>query len=194
MDTPREEPTQIVPLQQRPLQGPSHPTETPEDATTVVLIGNLIRMVQRQTSLIEEQNRRLMDLEQARPTVQARLSLSPIRNRRGENPSRSRSRSPRHSVSIRSPSYTRRSTRRSPPWSPPRRSPIRRSLPRRSPPRRASSRRSPPRRILPGDLHPGSTGVRGRLLVQGTLTIPEQTATITVRSHGVSGKLPYLAD
>jgi hypothetical protein len=65
VDTPREEPTQIVPLQQRPLQGPSSPTETPEDATTVALIGNLIRTVQRQTSLIEEQNRRLMDLEKA---------------------------------------------------------------------------------------------------------------------------------
>jgi hypothetical protein len=67
VDTPREEPTQIVPLQQRPLQGPSRPTETPEDATpTGVLIGNLILTVERQTSLIEEQNRRLMDLEQAR--------------------------------------------------------------------------------------------------------------------------------
>lgn len=48
VDTPREEPAQMVPLQQRPLQGPLRPTETPEDAApTVVLIGNLIRMVQR---------------------------------------------------------------------------------------------------------------------------------------------------
>jgi hypothetical protein len=141
VDTPREEPTQIVPLQQRPLQGPSRPTETPEDATpTGVLIGNLICTVQRQTSLIEEHNRRLMDLEQARPTVQTRRSLSPTRNRRGETPSRSRSRSPRHSVSIGSPSFIRRSTTRSPRRSPPRRSPPRRSPPRRSPPRKASSR------------------------------------------------------
>jgi hypothetical protein len=155
VDTPREEPSQIVPLQRRPLQGPNRPTETPEDATpTGVCIGNLIRTVQRQTSLIEEQSRRLMDLEQTRPTVQARQTLSPIRNRGGESPSRSSSRSPRHSVSIRSPTYTMRSTRRSPRWSPPRRSPPRRSPPRRSPPRRAPFRRSPPcqtppRRSLP---------------------------------------------
>jgi hypothetical protein len=151
VDTPREEPTQIVPLQQRPLQGPNRPTENPEDATTVALIGNLICTVQRQTSFIEEQNRRLMHLEQARPTIQTRRSLSPIRNRRGENPSRSRFRSPRHSVSIGSPSYTRRSTRRSP----------RRSPPKRSPPRRASSRRSPPRRTSLGRSLPRRNGRSG---------------------------------
>jgi len=45
-------------------------TETPEDTTpTGALVSNLLRTVQRQTSLIEEQNRRLMDLEQARPLV-----------------------------------------------------------------------------------------------------------------------------
>lgn len=31
--TPREETIQIIPLQERPLQGPTRPTETPEDAT-----------------------------------------------------------------------------------------------------------------------------------------------------------------
>jgi hypothetical protein len=76
VDTPREDPTQVLPIQQRPLLGPLRPTETPEDAaSTGVLISNLIRTVQRQTSLIEEQIRRLMDLEQARPTVQTRRSL-----------------------------------------------------------------------------------------------------------------------
>jgi hypothetical protein len=50
VETNREEPTQIVPLQQRPLQGPPRPIDTPEDATpTSALVGNLIRTVQRQT-------------------------------------------------------------------------------------------------------------------------------------------------
>jgi len=71
--TPSEEPIQIIPLQERPLQGHPRPTETPEDATpTGALVNNLIRTVQRQTSLIEEQNRRLMDLEQARPLVRTK--------------------------------------------------------------------------------------------------------------------------
>ena len=75
--TPREEPVQIVPLQERPLQGPLRPTETTEDATpTGALIDNLLRAVQRQTSLIEEQNRRLMDLEQARPLVRTKQTPS----------------------------------------------------------------------------------------------------------------------
>jgi hypothetical protein len=99
-----------------------------------------------------------MDLEQARPTVKARRSLSPTRNSRGQNPSRSRSRFPRYSVSIGSPSYTRRSTRRSPRRSPPRRSPPRQSPPRRSPLRRASSRRSPPRRTPPRRSPPRRNG------------------------------------
>jgi hypothetical protein len=147
VDTPREDPTQVLPIPQRPLLGPFHPTETPEDAaSTGVLISNLIRTVHRQTSLIEEQNHRLMELEQARPTVQTRRSLSPIRNRGGGSPSRSRSRSPRHSASIGSPSYSRRSTRRSPRRSPPRRSPPRRAPSQRSPVRRTPPRRSPPRR------------------------------------------------
>jgi len=59
------------------------------------------------------------------------------------NPHHSRFRSPRHSMSIRSPSYTRRSARRRSP----RRSPPRRSPPRQSPPRRFPPRRFPPRRI-----------------------------------------------
>jgi len=106
--TPREEPVQIVPLQQRPLQGPSRPTETPEDATpTSALINNLLRTVQRQTSLIEEQNRRLMYLERARPLVRPKRTASPTPIKRGGNPRPSRSRSPRHSVSIRSPSSSK---------------------------------------------------------------------------------------
>jgi len=137
--TPREEPVQIISLQERPLQGPTRPTETPEGATlTGALVSNLLRIVQRQTSLIEEQNRRLMDLEQARPLV---------RSRRGRSPRQSRSRSPRHSISVKSPSYTRMSVRRrSPRETPPRQSPPRRSPPRRSPLRRSPPRRSPPRR------------------------------------------------
>jgi len=55
--TPREEPIQIIHLQERPLQGPTRLTETPEDATpTSALVSNLLHTVQRQTSLIEEQN------------------------------------------------------------------------------------------------------------------------------------------
>jgi hypothetical protein len=132
--TPRVEPVKIIPLQQRPLQGLPRPTETPEDATpTGALVGNLIRTVQRQTSLIEEQNRRLVDLEQARPVIATKRTTSPIHSRRGMSHRQSRSRSPRHSVSVRSPSQTRRSTRR--------RSP-RRSPRRRSPPRRSSSIRN----------------------------------------------------
>jgi hypothetical protein len=137
-------------------------------------------MVQRQTSLIEEQNRRLIDLEQTRPSVRAKQTPSPLRSRRGGSPRRSRSRSPRHSVSIRSPSYTRRSTRR--------RSP-RRSPPRRSPPMRTPPRRTHPRRTPLEDLRPGATGALGHLLVSRTLVIPELFVTLTVRSHGVSGKL-----
>jgi hypothetical protein len=148
VETPREEPAQIVPLQQRPLQGPPRPTETPEDATpTEALVSNLLRTVQRQTSLIKEQNRRLMDLEQTRQLARTRRTSSPVRIRRGRNPRQSRSRSPWHSVSVKSPSYTRRSTRRrSPRRSPSRRSPPRRSPLRRSPPRRSPPRGSPPRR------------------------------------------------
>jgi len=66
-----------------------------------------------------------MELEQARQLVQPKHNPSPICRRRGRSPRRSRSRSPRHSISTRSPSHTRRSTRgRSPPrrnrgsWSP----------------------------------------------------------------------------
>jgi hypothetical protein len=63
VETNKEEPTHVIPFQQRPLQGPLRPMETPKDATpTSILVGNLIRTVQLQTSLIEEQNRRLMDL------------------------------------------------------------------------------------------------------------------------------------
>jgi len=105
VDIPREEPVQIVTLQERPLQGPPRPTETPKDATpTSALVNNLLPTVQRQTSLIEEHNRSLMDLEQARPMVQPKRTSSPIPNKRGRSPHHSRSRSPRHSTSIRSPS------------------------------------------------------------------------------------------
>jgi len=128
MGTPREEPVQAI-----PLQGPPRPTETPEDTTqNGAIVTDLLRMVQRQTSLIEEQNRRLADMDWARSSVRPRRSASLTPNRRGESPHPSRSRSPRQSVSVRSPSYRRRSPRRRAP---------RRSLPRRSPPRR-----SPPTR------------------------------------------------
>ena len=41
---PREEPAQIVPLQERPLQGPPQPIETPKDTTpTGALVNNLLR-------------------------------------------------------------------------------------------------------------------------------------------------------
>lgn len=75
-------------------------------------------------------------MEQASPLVRAKQTPSPVRSKKGKSPRKSRSRSLRHSVSIRSPSYTRRSVRR--------RSP-RRTPPRRSPPRRSPLRRSPPR-------------------------------------------------
>jgi len=75
--TPREKPVQIVPLQQRPLQGPLRPTKTSEDTTpTSPLVNNLFRTVQRQTSLIEEQNRRLTDLERTRPLVRCNAPLN----------------------------------------------------------------------------------------------------------------------
>ena len=70
VDTPREEPVQAIPLQLRPLQGPSRPTVTPEDTTpNGSIVTDLLRTVQRQTSLIEEQNRRLADLERACSSV-----------------------------------------------------------------------------------------------------------------------------
>jgi len=127
-------PSSGIPLEETPLQGPPRPTETPKDTTpTGALVNNLIRTVPQQTSLIEEQNWRLMDLEQARQLVQTKRTPSPARSRRGRSPRRSRSRSPRQSVSVRSLSHTRRSTRR--------RS-LRWSIPRRSPPRRSPSRRN----------------------------------------------------
>jgi len=70
VDTPREEPVQAIPLQLRPLQGPPRPTKTPEDTTqNGAIVTDLLHTVQRQTSLIEEQNRRLTDLERARSLV-----------------------------------------------------------------------------------------------------------------------------
>jgi hypothetical protein len=82
-----------------------------------------------------------------RPLVRTKRTPSPIRSRRGGSPRRSRSRSLRHSVSIGSPRYTRRSgRRRSPRRSPPRQSPPRQTPPKRSPPRRTPPERSPPRR------------------------------------------------
>jgi len=65
-----------------------------EHYATGAIISNLICTVQQQTSLIEEQNRRLMELEQARPLVQAKQTSSPTRSRRGRSPRHSRSRSP----------------------------------------------------------------------------------------------------
>ena len=109
------------------------PTATPEDTTpNGAIVTNLLRTVQRQTSLIEEQNRRMADLERARSSVRPGRSPSPTPSRRGQSPHPSRSRSPRHSVSVRSPSYRRRSPRR--------------RSPRQFSPRGSSPRRSPPRR------------------------------------------------
>ena len=128
----REEPVQAIPLQLQPLQGPPRPTETPEDTTpNGAIVTDLFRTVHRQTSLIEEQNQRLADLERAHSSVRPRQSPSQTPNRRGGSPRPSRSRSPRHSVRVRSPSYRRRSPRR--------------RSPRRSPPRRSPARRYPPR-------------------------------------------------
>nr|ABE87610.1 hypothetical protein MtrDRAFT_AC153123g1v2 [Medicago truncatula] len=102
--TPREEPVQIIPLQERPLQGPPRPTETPKDVTpTSALVSNLLRTVQRQTSLIEEQNRRLMDLERARPLVRTKRTPSPTPSIRERSPRHLRFRFPRHSISVSKP-------------------------------------------------------------------------------------------
>jgi len=90
--------------------------------------------------------------QQARP----RRPPSPTPNRRGGSPRPSRSRSPRHSVSVRAPSYSRRSTRR------------------RSP------RRSPPRRSPPRSPHQDTTGDLGLLLVSRIAVMPGMTATLTI--------------
>jgi len=82
VDTPREEPVEVIPLQLRPLQGPPRPIETPEDTTpNGAIVTDLLCTVQRQTSLIEEQNRRLADLERARSSVRPRRSPYPTPNR-----------------------------------------------------------------------------------------------------------------
>jgi len=87
-----------------------------------------------QITLAEEQSKRIAELEQSkRQLVHIRDTPSPPRNRRGRSPHRFRSRSPRRSISVRSPSHERRlPRRRSLRRSPPRRSPPRRSLPRRN--------------------------------------------------------------
>jgi len=57
VDLPRGEPLQAIPLQLRHLQGPPQPTKTPEDTTpNGAIIKNMLRTVQQQTLLIEEQN------------------------------------------------------------------------------------------------------------------------------------------
>jgi len=66
--------------------------------------------------------------EQAHPIVRTKQTPSPTPNKRRRSPRHSRSKSPRHLVSNKSPSYTRRSARRRSP----RRSPQRRSPPRRN--------------------------------------------------------------
>jgi len=119
-------------LQERPIFGHPRPEET-VDSTTDSQINLLLRTVKRQITLAEEQSKRIAELEQSkRKLVHIRDTPSPHRNKRGRSPRRSRSRCPRHSISVRSPSHER--------WSPRRRSP------RRSPPRRSPPRRSPPRR------------------------------------------------
>jgi len=89
VSTPRGDAIQIVPqqnipLENRPLQGPQQPTETAENTMpTGALDDNLLHTVQ--TFLIEEQNRYLMDLDQARPVVPTRRTPSPVRSRRGRS-------------------------------------------------------------------------------------------------------------
>ncbi|XP_024626047.1 serine/arginine repetitive matrix protein 1-like [Medicago truncatula] len=117
-----------VPTQDQPLFDPLRPEEM-DDKSTESQIGLLLRMVKNQITLAEEQSRRISELGQSkRQLIHIRETPSPLRNRRGRSPRRSRSRSPRRSVITRSPSRGRRSTRRrSPRRSPPRRSPTRRS-------------------------------------------------------------------
>ena len=48
--TPREEPVQVIPLQLRPLEGPSQPTEMPEDATpngAFVTLGQNLQLLKK---------------------------------------------------------------------------------------------------------------------------------------------------
>jgi len=130
-DTPREGQLHLeIPLQDMPLLVPPRSTETAENTMLMdALVSNLIHTVQRQTSLIEEQNRHLTDLEQARIQKQAipsKRTPSSTHDKGGGSPRQSRSRSPRHSINMRSPCRKRRSLRRrSPRWSPTRRSPPR---------------------------------------------------------------------
>jgi hypothetical protein len=116
-----------IPLQERPIFGAPRPGEM-VDSTTDSQINLLLRTVKRQITLAEEQSKCIAELEQSkRQIIHVRDIPSPLRNRRGRSPRRSRSRSPRRSINIRSPIHERRSPRRSAP---------RRSPPRRSPPRR----------------------------------------------------------
>jgi len=111
-----------------------------------------------------------MDLERARPLVQPKRTPSPTPIRRGGSPLPSRSRSPRHSISIRSPSYTRRS------------------------PEGGHPDDLPPDDLLQGDPHQDTTDVLGPLPAPRIAAMPRMTAMLTVHSHGASGKLLSPAD
>jgi len=104
------------------------------DNSTESQISFLLRRVKRQVTLAEEPSRCIAKLEQSKKQmIHICDTHSPPRNRRGKSPCRSRSRSPRRFVSVRSPSRKRQSPRRrSPRRSPPRQSPLRRSPPRQS--------------------------------------------------------------
>jgi hypothetical protein len=113
-------------LKDHPILGPPRPDEMADNFTNT-LISYLLRTVKRQTSITKEKSRRIAEIEQSKKQMVALRntpSPPPIRGGKGSHPFRSRS--PRHSVSVRSPSRDRRSPRRRSP----RRSPLRRSPPR----------------------------------------------------------------
>jgi hypothetical protein len=120
----------VAQLQDQPLLGSPRPDEVADNSTpTDTLVNYLLCTVQRQTSITEEQNRRIVDLEWSkRQLISLCNAPSPPCIKGGRSPHPSRSRSPRYSASMRSPSRSRRSPRRkSPRQSPPRRSPPRRN-------------------------------------------------------------------
>jgi len=93
-----------IPLQERPIFGPPRPEEM-VDSTTDSQINLLLHTIERQITLAEEQSKRIAELKQSkRQLIHICDTSSPPRNRRGRSPFRSRSRSPRRSVSVRSPS------------------------------------------------------------------------------------------
>jgi len=119
-------------VQDQPTFGHPRPEEMVDNSTpSASWISYMLQTVKAQTSMVEEQNRCIAELERSRKQLlHLHDAPSPPRNRRGGSPNRSRSRSPRRFVSVRFPN----------------RSPPRRRSPRCSPPRRSPPRRSPSRR------------------------------------------------